>query len=413
MTVQAAEPGTRSAKHIKALIFTCVALSGLASAAILPILAPLIRSLHLSVSQGGWMLSIGSLAMAATAAAWGAASDRRGRRFVMLTGFAGLFVTYVLFTAAVWQGLGATITGTALFLLVTVTRAGIGVFLPAVPTAAQALMADHTAAHERSAGMAIIGAASGVGLVLGPALGGVLALRGLVWPLVLATGLCLAAFFVVLAMVPTAAPRAHVQQAGVSPFAPALRPWLLAGVLTWCAIVTVQVSTGFYFQDKLGLSTAQAGPQLAIALTLVGLALLATQTVQVKLLRWPARRMVLTGIVFWLVGLLVLLFTESAASYFAAYAAMGVGAGFTLPGAMTGASLAVPAERQGAAAGLASATQGIGFVVAPLGSTLLYEVEPSLPLWCLAGLMVLLFAWLARPSMAAARPPASQAVDPA
>ena len=391
-----ADPATR----MKSTIFASVTLSGLASAVILPILAPLIRELHLSVSQGGWMISIGSVAMAATAAGWGAASDRFGRKPVMLAGFAGLFVGYVLYTTTIWSGLSATISGSTLFLLLAVTRAFVGGFLPAVPAGAQALMADNTGADERSSGMAIISAANGVGLVVGPALGGLLALQGLLWPLVLATLLCLVAFFVVFIVVPQARPGTRDRPAPVNPLAPALLPWLLAGVLTMCAIVTVQISVGFYFQDRLGLTTAETGPKLAVALTLVGVALFATQVLQVKVLRWTARRMILAGVVLWLAGLLVLLFTAAAATYFLAYALLGAGAGLLMPGYMAGASLAVPPDRQGAVAGFSAAAQGIGFILAPVASTMLYEVDKALPLWCLLFLMAVLFVLFATPTAA-------------
>jgi hypothetical protein len=57
---------------------------------------------------------------------------------------------------------------------------------------------------------------------------------------------------------------------------------------------------------------------------------------------------------------------------------------------MAGASLAVSAESQGAVAGLSSAVQGIGAIVAPIGSTALYGLDKGLPLWCILGLMALL-----------------------
>jgi MFS family permease len=104
----------------------------------------------------------------------------------------------------------------------------------------------------------------------------------------------------------------------------------------------------------------------------------------------------------WVAGLLVLLFTATVGSYFLAYAVMGAGAGMLMPGYMAGASLAVPAERQGAIAGLSAAAQGIGFTLAPAASTLLYEIDKALPLWCLVGLMALLFV------LFAARTPATQ-----
>src|SRR5215471_17451180 len=116
--------------RIKVTIFASIALSTLAMAIILPILAPLIRELHLSVSDGGWMISIGSIATAVTAAAWGSASDRFGRKSVMLAGFAGLSVSYLLYAAAIWSGLAAMLSGSTLFLLLAATRGLVGGFQP-------------------------------------------------------------------------------------------------------------------------------------------------------------------------------------------------------------------------------------------------------------------------------------------
>lgn len=379
----------------KAVIFASIALSGLATSVILPILAPLIRELRLSESQGGWMISIGSIAMAALASAWGMASDRFGRKPVMMAGFAGLFASYVLYTAVIWNRLAAALTGTTLFFALVATRALVGGFLPAVPAGAQALMADNTAPEDRSSGMAIISAASGVGLVVGPALGGLLALRGLILPLVLTTTLCLIAFVIVLYAVPKAHRREAVRHSPVSPFTPGLFPWLAAGVLTMCAIVTIQISAGFYFQDRLGLTTSETGPLLAIALTLVGVTLFVTQVIQVRVLRWHSRRMVLVGAACWFVALPILLFTATMYSYFLAYIIMGAGAGLLMPGYMSGASLAVPADRQGAVAGFSAATQGIGGIVAPIASTTLYEIDKSLPFWSILALMASLFALFA------------------
>ena len=95
----------------------------------------------------------GSIATAVTATAWGTASDRVGRKLIMLLGFAGLFASYVLYTATIWSGLAATLTGSTLFLLLAATRGLVGGFLPAASAGAQALMADHTRDDERSAGI--------------------------------------------------------------------------------------------------------------------------------------------------------------------------------------------------------------------------------------------------------------------
>ena len=125
------------------------------------------------------------------------------------------------------------------------------------------------------------------------------------------------------------------------------------------------------------------------------MALFATQILQVKILQWPARRMIIAGALFWVAGLLALLLTATIAAYFVSYALLGIGAGLLMPGYMAGASLAVASDRQGAVAGLSSAAQGIGFILGPVASTTLYEIDRSLPLWGLLGLMTLLFVLFA------------------
>jgi MFS family permease len=381
---------------LKRVSFLSLLVSSLAVTVILPILAPLVRELGLTETQGGWMISLGSVAMVASAPIWGRFSDRQGRKPVLLAGFAGLCATYALYTTAIWSGLSGLVAGFALFALLVVTRALVGIVLPAVQVAATAMIADQTSTQERSAGMAIAGAATGLGFVVGPALGGLMALGGLIWPLLFTTALCLVATVAVLLAVPSTPPpppAAHPPR--VDPLGRALRPWLAAGVLTMCGIVTMQITTGFYVQDRLGLTTAQTGSLLAVGLTLVGVLLVATQVFQIKVLKWQPARMIAVGALLWIGGLLLFLLTAHPVAYLAGYAILGVGSGLLYPGYMAGASLAVGAESQGAVAGLSSAVQGVGAIVAPIASTALYELDMRLPLWCILGLMALLCVFFA------------------
>ncbi|WP_292088545.1 MFS transporter [Brevundimonas sp.] len=360
-------------------IFLSVFASTLAVMIIMPILAPLIRAMGLSESQGGWMISIGSMIMAATGAWWGAKSDHWGRKAVILAGFAGLCVSYAVYAVVIDLGLKGVLVGVPLLAALFAGRAFVGAFLPAAPAAAQAYMADTTTAETRSAGMALIGAASGLGMIAGPAQGGALALRGLIWPMVLASVLPVLAFVMVALVVPRTPPKERSTTHRLSPFAPAVRGWLLIGLLLMLTIVTLQISAGFYVQDRLNLSGSETARFLALSLSLVGLLLVATQTVQMKLLKWAPRRLVRAGAPFLMISLLVLLFTASRATYAGAYALFGVGAGLVIPGYMSGVSLAVDQDRQGAAAGLVTLMQGVAAIIAPLGSTLLYERAPGLP----------------------------------
>jgi MFS family permease len=94
---------------------------------------------------------------------WGRLSDRVGRRPVILTGLFGSTASYALFALAdlVPQPLA----------LLFVSRLLAGTFGGTISTA-YAYIADVTTEKERGRGMALVGAAFGIGFTLGPALGG-------------------------------------------------------------------------------------------------------------------------------------------------------------------------------------------------------------------------------------------------
>ncbi len=101
--------------------------------------------------------------------AWGWCSDRFGRRPVVLVSLAGTVASFLMLAAA--DGLP----------MVYVSRILGGFFAASVGTA-QAVITDVTAPGERAGGMGKIGAAAGVAMVVGPALGGLLDDFGPGWP---------------------------------------------------------------------------------------------------------------------------------------------------------------------------------------------------------------------------------------
>jgi MFS family permease len=98
---------------------------------------------------------------------WGRISDRVGRRPILLVGLVGSVVFYVLFGYA--SDLPAEWAALALTLLFA-SRIGAGVAGATIATA-QAVIADCTTPERRKHGMALIGAAFGIGFTFGPLVG--------------------------------------------------------------------------------------------------------------------------------------------------------------------------------------------------------------------------------------------------
>lgn len=153
------------------VIFLTVFIDLLGFGMVLPLLP--IYSLHIAEQRGwregewqiglviGLLMSSFSLMQFLFAPLWGRLSDRIGRRPVLMVGLAGSVVFYTLFgLATVLQSL------TLLF----VSRIGAGIAGATISTAS-AYIADVTTLGNRTKGMALIGAAFGLGFTFGPLFG--------------------------------------------------------------------------------------------------------------------------------------------------------------------------------------------------------------------------------------------------
>jgi MFS family permease len=108
----------------------------------------------------GMLMASFSLMQFLFAPVWGRLSDRIGRRPVLIVGLLGSTVFYFLFgMASLWKSVP--------WLFITLIGAGIAV--ATIPTA-QAYIADCTTKESRAKGMALIGAAFGLGFTFGPIL---------------------------------------------------------------------------------------------------------------------------------------------------------------------------------------------------------------------------------------------------
>ncbi|UNK16265.1 MFS transporter [Paenibacillus sp. N3/727] len=376
--------------RIRFSIFFSVFVAMVGLMIIAPVMPPLIRELGLSESHSGLIISLGSVAMALMAPVWGRLSDVKGRKPVIIFGFIGMFVSYVAFTATMYAGLNGLINGGLLVALLIAARALVGLFIPAVPSSAQAYMADVTDEKERSAGMAFIGAANGLGLVLGPAIAGVFALIGLIWPLYIGALLPIIAIIVVLVLIPAHKPIVQEKPPKVNPFQKGVGLYLFAGLVTMLSIVTLQVIGGFYFQDQLSLTTQETARMVSLGLMFTGVAMIITQGIQMKKQKWQPKQLIMVGSLLFIISIALFLLVNHLISYYIAFFLFGVGSGLMMPGFMAGASLAVAHDQQGGLAGLVGFVQGVSAVIAPILSTSLYQLDRHLPFAVIAGLVLVM-----------------------
>jgi DHA1 family tetracycline resistance protein-like MFS transporter len=151
-------------------VFLVVVIDLLGFAIVLPLLPRIAEAYLEGRSKAVTGLTIGSLFSSFSlmqflfSPLWGRLSDRIGRRPVLLVGLAGSVVFYTLF------GYAATIDPEQSSLAITLmfaSRIGAGIAGATIATAA-AVIADCTPPDQRKRGMALIGAAFGVGFTFGP-----------------------------------------------------------------------------------------------------------------------------------------------------------------------------------------------------------------------------------------------------
>jgi DHA1 family tetracycline resistance protein-like MFS transporter len=342
------------------LVLMAAVFSGsLAMMAFVALIGPVAREAGLAPWQAGLTVTASGVMWMLTARPWGAASDRHGRRTILMLGVVGFTLAYwalCLFVDAMlrWQ---------------VPAMAG---FLGLVLLRGQA--------------MAQLGTGSAAGLVVGPGIAALLVPLGLSVPLVATAALPLLAGLALWWLVPATPPLPGPVRRRLVLTDPRLRQPLLVGFAAMFSVAIAQVSIGFYAMDRLGLPPAEAARAAGTALMLVGVALVISQGVAARVRIAPAR-MIRLGCLVAALGFASVVLADRAWMLAGCYFVAALGMGWVFPGFTAMAANAVDAAEQGAAQGAAGAAQGLGMVVGPVAGTLLYGVAPALP-YVLAGVLL-------------------------
>lgn len=380
----------------QAIIFLCLFSTQMGLALLNPVLPPLARVLAFSEVQAGFIFTGAAFMFVLMSPFWGRRSEVLGRKTTIMIGLLGFPLGFGIFASVMRAGLAGLLPITLLFALLVSSRMIVGALFSAVPVSAQAYIADTTSNDERTSAMALIAMANGLGLIAGPALGGLMARWGLLVPIYVGAVLPLIPLLLTWRLLPKVVYIRPATPVSLSPFDPRIWPFLLIALLSVATTVSVQISSGFYFQDQLGISGAEAASAVGVALMLSGAAVLSVQLGIVRRFQLAPLTLLRTGLPIGALGLLSLLLASNYGMLLLGFTLMGAGVGFSVPGFIAAATLMVGKDEQGAVAGLTSAAQGSGATIGPLIGTLLYQQGTHYP-YLLGFLLLLslsLFVWL-------------------
>ena len=153
---------------------------------IIPVLPFYAENIGASPTQLGFLMAVYSLMQLLFAPIWGRISDVIGRKPVIIIGILGLSLSFYLMgvSTSLWMLFVARIIG--------------GILSSANMPTVMAYVADITSLEDRGKGMGVVGAATGLGFVFGPAIGGVFSKISLSMPFYVAGVTSLFTFFLVL-----------------------------------------------------------------------------------------------------------------------------------------------------------------------------------------------------------------------
>ncbi len=334
-----------------------------------------------------------SLCQLVAAPIWGRLSDRFGRRPILITSMAGAGTSYLILAGA----------HSVTTLLVARALAG---FMAGNLSAAMAYASDISTPQNRARTMGTVGAAIGIGFMLGPAIGGALAgarlaTANFLRPALLSASLSVLAMLLVVFVLRESHTSAHRQAqhaagprtAGLALLRslPALRALALGNLLVTFSQSTLDSSFAIWAMNRYGL-----GPR-SVGLALFALAIVAV-LVQGGLLRVLAprfgeHRLALAGVLGYCAGLAGVALAHDLVWVIAALVVCGLGAGLYGPCGSALASREASEQNRGAVMGIYQSSTSLARVLAPfLAGTIYLRFGPNAP-FLVAALITLQAFW--------------------
>jgi DHA1 family tetracycline resistance protein-like MFS transporter len=299
----------------------------------------------------------------------GGLSDHRGRRPVLLLCLLGASLAYLL--------LGLASTLAVLVLAVVLAGATSGTL-----ATAQAYIADSTTKEERARGLGLIGAAFGLGLMTGPALGGLLSLHSLSAPALFASTLALANFVFGYLTLPESHPphlRKSVPLLRLNPVSQLacilkmsnVRTLLVAVLLLNLAFAGLVNNFPLFSHVRFEWGTTSN----AFFFAFVGVCAVVTQGFLIGRLqpRFGESRLLMGGLALTSLNLALVALVPSGILLYPVVGLLALGTGLTIPSLTAIISNRTPAEAQGRLMGGLQAILSLAMILGPALAGLAFD----------------------------------------
>ncbi len=364
------------------LLFVCLVCVGMGQSMLFSILPPAARVIGLSPFQVSTIFATSASIWVFVSPWWGRRSDVTGRRKVILIGLLGFALSMTLLATMIEIGIHRLLPPLLVYPLMVASRSVFALVGSGTGPASQAYVADRTSRLERTAGVALVNAAMGLGETVGPGLGAALAVLGLLAPVYFSAALAVVSALTIWHFLPEdGVPADHTieRRRKLSVRDPRVLPFLLVSTSLQAVRATTVITLAFYLQDTLGLTSQQTVQYSGVGFVVLAVAGLIAQLVVVQRFQPPPRVLMRAGTALMVLAFALIVVGHGYLVVMVALALLGLGLGFVRPGAAAGASLSVHPSEQGSVAGVVGGVAVIGNVFGPMLGTSLYELRHTAP----------------------------------
>lgn len=348
------------------IIFITVFIDLIGFGMIIPLSPYLAQKYGASALEVGLLMSIYSAFQFLMAPVWGQISDKIGRRPVILMSLFVAGSSHILF------GLADSLA----LLFLARALAGIG---GANISTAMAYISDVTESKDRSKGMGLIGAAFGLGFVLGPALGGFFGQISFSAPAFVAGGICLVNFVWAYFFLPESKNKSSVSQVKTNRLqrilkhfkVPSVGPLMLVSFVLSLSLANVEACLFLLVSDRFEWSLSQASYGFAF----LGLLMAFTQGYLIRKLlpKFGERKLIVLGALFFAFALVLTGYSHSLYLTAVAMVFLALGTGFYNPSLLGLVSINSDQEQQGEVLGVMQSLSALARILGPALGGWLYQ----------------------------------------